>query len=343
MARKILRKVASVAPVNNTVIRTRLPLGTTVSRYFLRYTATLTIGVASVAAVLEDAPYGYLRSVDLILNGSFPLRSLDGRGYFFLNRIQEGTPPQNTPPPVTVGAAAIVAEFSIDLGQIDLRPPLDAAHWLDTRLLSSLELVITFGNEADIVNASGTSTQVLSAQNVDVYAEEVADVGGPLSRMRYTRIQQLVAATGDLDIQLPALGPAYRLIAVHATSQTTPGGGTAITDPIRQTSDDTIINTLSLIADNVVRHVDTSPYRSLRQDNKLFYHIETMPPGWAVMDFARSQNLRDLILTPRTRQLILRSNIASAPANAFLQVYPLDDLLVVRQPLPQRRPVRVGR
>lgn len=345
MARKILRQVDSFTPADNTQFRRPMPLGTTVAKYVIRFTGTLAVGVAAATAVLEDSPYGYIRSVDAILNGSSPLKGgVDARGFLFVNRLQYGTPPQSTPPGTAVGSYNVVAEFNLDFAQVDLIPPLDASFWLDTRILSRLELVYLFGigtsaaNAAnDFVTSSATSTTTLTSPLIVVYAEEVADAGGFLSRMQLTRQRAAIVSTGFNDIQLPALGVAYRGIAIHTTS----GNATEFD----ATSDDTILTDTSLIADNVVRHIDTAPYRAVRADNKTLYSLETMPAGWEFLDFARSKNLKDLIYTARTRQLILRLNVGNVPANTIVQVYPLNAQLVIRDPRVtqvQRAPVTAG-
>jgi hypothetical protein len=315
MPRKLLSQVDAFAPTDSQQVRRRLRLGATISRYLIRFTGNLV--VTATATLAEDAPLGYLRSVDLVLNGGFPLRSLDARGIRFLNTVQQETPPQLTAPSGAIGTTAFVGEISIDLAQVDLLPPLDSYFWMDSTLLSGLELVFTFGAVADII-LTGTAT--LTALNVVIYAEEVADYGGVTSRIQISRIQQAIAATGDLDLQLPALGPVYRGLAAHFTS--------ANADPIRATSDDTILNTISVIADNLLRHIDSAPYRMVRADNKMLYALETMPAGWIFLDWARSKTVNDLLATGRTRQLTVRLNIAAAPANSFVQLYPMNGLLV---------------
>lgn len=315
MARKVPRRVDVFTPVDSQTIRRRMPIGLTTARYLIRFTGTHTVTMAQT--ILEDSPLGYIRNIELVLNGSFPLRSIDARGAFFLNRYQQKTQPTLTPSAGGVGTTNFVAEFSLDLEQLDLLPPNDRAFWLDTRRYSSVELVYSFGTVADIASGGAGS---LSALNIEVLADEVADLGGPASRMQHTRMVQAIAATGDLDIQLPALGPLYRAIALHFTS------GTA--DPIRATSDDTVLSNATLIGDNILRHVDQAAYRQIRSENKQVAQAETYPAGWAVLDFAKKQHLADLVRTERTRQLVLRLNIAAAPANTFVQTYPINALLL---------------
>lgn len=326
MARKLFRQVDQFTPVaGDTGVRRRMPLGSTLSKYVVRLTGTSTVGVA-VATNLEDTPYGFIKRCDVVLNGSFPLMgNVHGRSYFAWNRFMNGTPPQFTAPATAIGASSFVAEYEIPFAQRDLLPPIDSGFWLDTRLQSSVELVFDFGVAADVQTAGGGGTVALSALQITIFAEEIADVGGPTSRMQFQRQLVSLTATGVQDIPaggLPTLGPAYRQILLHYVSGNT--------DPIRATSDDTILTDVSLIGDNIVRHVDSSPYRLVRSDNKNLYNIETMPAGWAVLDFARSRTLRDILLTNRTRSLILRQNIAAVPANTFVEIYPINPLLVVR-------------
>lgn len=322
MPRRILRQVDTFTPVNSQGARRPMPLGTTVASYVVRLTGTYTNPAGGVV-LLEDSPYGYIRGLDVLVNGSFPLRAnLHGRSYFFFNRMQYTTPPQFTAPATGASAVtAIFAEFKVDMGQPELIPPLDSAFWMDTRLLSRLELIFTFGADQDIATGAGAT---ITLQSLTVYAEEIADAGGITSKMQQIRLRSTIGATGLLDFPggIPALGPAYRAFALHFTS------GNA--DEIRATSDDTVLTDASLIGDNVVRYWDAGQYRSIRQDNKIAFANEIFPPGWMVLDFARSKTLRDLLLTARTRSLNLRLNIGAAPANAIVEVYPFNALLVVR-------------
>ena len=179
--------------------RLRLALGTTYQALKLRLTGTLTVGVA-VATILEDSPLGLLRSIDLVLGGGQPLRQKDARAVFRTNHIQHGTQPRITAPSGAIGASNFVAEVYVDLWQPDLRGGLARAFWLDADFLSSLELVVQVGVDADVATPGGGGTAVLSNVQLGVDIVEALDFGGQLSRMQEIRqIVRQVTATGTLD------------------------------------------------------------------------------------------------------------------------------------------------
>lgn len=308
------RIVDQFVPVVDTPARRPMPLGTTVARYLIRVTGSLTVGVA-VATILDDSPYGLIKSVDLVVNGGKPLRAHPAR---FLgiawNPFQFGTGKRSTAPSGAVGTTAFMAEFEIDLAQWDIYG-LERYFVLDTRLYSSVELVYNIGNAADVATLGGGGSVSLSNLLIQTFAEDIADVGGFASRVEIRRLPQTIGATGALTINtLPALGAIYRAIVLHTVS------GNA--DPIRGTDDDTVITDVSLKAGSVV-HFDKVPWEQLRANNKAIAGLETMPAGWGVLDFAPNHNLEELLRTARARQLLLELTIGAAPANTWLEVYPV--------------------
>lgn len=309
------RLVDSFVPTVDTPIRRPMPLGTTVARYLFRLTGTLTVGVAA-ATVLDDSPYGLIKSVDLVLNGGKPLRTHPARflGGFY-NAFQFGTPKRVTAPSGVIGSSNFAAEWEIDLAQFDLKDIVRFFH-LDTRLYTGVELVYQVGNAADVATAGGGGTVALSALLLTVQAEDIADVGGFASRSEIKRMPLSIAATGPLQITtLPALGAIYRAIVLHTVS------GNA--DPIRGTDDDTVIKDVSLKAGSVT-HFDKVPWEQLRGENKAIANLEVMPAGYGVLDFARSRkDHSEFLRTARARQLTLDLEIAAAPANTWLEIYPV--------------------
>ncbi len=333
MARLIERAVTTFTPTDSTQDRqhARMPLGATIQAYRIRFTGTLTVGVA-VATILEDSPLGYLRSVDLVLGGGFPLRVHDARFVRVLNTMQYGAAPRITAPAGAIGATNFAAELTVDLWQPDLRASigLDRAFWLDSRVLSSLELVPTFGVAADVATAGGGGTVALSNLSFQVTAQEVLDQGGLLSRMQILRqVVQAVPAAGVLDLQpFSGGGVVYRGFWIHATSHAT------LTDPNRQTSDDTIVGDVSVVDSRGIRLTDAVPWEQLRAETKRAYGFETVPAGWVFVDFAKAHHLADLWDTRGAQAVQMRFTIAAAPANSFLQVYPMVALLRRRASAP---------
>ena len=332
---QVLQWIPNMGQAND---RQKLPLGVTVARYHCRFTGTLTVGTNAVTP-FADSPYGVFHRIQLILNGGKPLRVAEGRFNKWLNNVQHGVSEPFTVPNGTGGAAtAIKAEFDIDLEQDDLLAPNDRAFWMDTRLLSALDLSIDWGGVNDIVPANtGGIANTLTSPQMTVTAEEITDAGGPSSQLQQTEQQASVAATGNLDIQIPALGPAYRGLAIFARS------GNA--DPNLGNWDDTVVSTVSLIGDNTVRYMDQVAWAQLQSMNQVRYTPQggTWQAGSALIDFARDGTLRDLLLTAARKQLVLRLNIGSvANGNVWILVYPLNDVLVLAAPPQAQRRVAAG-
>jgi hypothetical protein len=261
---------------------------------------------------------------------------MDARALRVLNILQYGTAPRLTAPSGSVGSSNFAAEVSVDLWQPDLLYGLPRAFWLDTRFLSSLELVLTVGDAADVAAAGGGGGTVsLSNVQLGVDAVEVLDRGGLLSRMQIVRqVVQQVTATGTLDLQpFAGGGVIYRGILIHATS------GNA--DPNRATSDDTVVQDVTVFDSRGVRHVDTVPWERLRAETKRIHAVESLPAGWAMVSWAKERHLDDLLDTRGAQNLQVRFTIAAAPSNTFLQVYPMVALL--RRAAAPARPAAGGR
>lgn len=288
----------------------RLDLGTTYQALRFRLTGNLVITVAGT--VYEDAPLGLVKTLDLLVGGGQPMRSMDARAMFRLNHIQHGTQPRITTPAGGVGTQAFAAEWYLDMWQPDLGGGLARAFWLDADFLSSIAANFQIGDVADIF--SGTATITNPQIGVDVV--EVLDFGGPLSRMQILRqVVQQIAATGIKDIDpFTGGGVNYRGFLIHATS------GNA--DPNRASGDDTIISDVLLSVPSR-RITDAIPWERLRAETKRVYSMESVAAGWGLIDFAKEHHLADVLDTSGEQNVSMRLTIAAAPANAIVQVYPI--------------------
>lgn len=309
------RNFATILPTLGVQNRLRLALGTTYQAIKVRLTGTLTVGVA-VATILPDSPLGLLRSVDLVLAGGQPLRSLDARATFRLNQIQHGTQPRITAPSGAIGASTFSAEFYVDLWQPDLAGGLPKAFWLDADFLSSLELIFQVGDAVDVATAGGGGTIALSAVTIGVDVVEAIDFGGELSRMQIIRqVVRTITATGTVDLDpFTGGGVIYRGLLIVATS------GNA--DPNRAAGDDTIITDVSILVPSR-RIYDTIPWERIRGETKRVYGLEAVPAGLGLIDFAKEHNLAQVLDTIGEQNVQARLTIGAAPANSIVQVYPL--------------------
>lgn len=315
------RKIATIsAPADNTPQRVPIPLGATLQAIILRLTGTLTVATTA-ATVLDESPLGYLKQIDLLLGGSFPLRSLDGRAAYRRAHFQQGTAPRLTAPSGAVGSSSFLAEVPINIYQPDLLSALARAFWLDTRFLNRAELVINVGAAQDVATPGGGGSVSLSNVSIDVLVQEVVDAGGLLSRMQEVRaVVRSVSSTGVLDLDpFAGAGVAYRGFLIHAVS------GNA--DANRGTGDDTIISTVTLRDSRGRRYLDEVPWEVIRAETKYTYGLESLPSGYGLVDFAKAHTLEDILQTRGLQNVQMSLRIGSAPSNSWVQVYPLVPIL----------------
>jgi hypothetical protein len=319
-------------------IRSNMPLGIAVTRYKLRFTGTFLMGAAP-GALQPDSPFTFLKNLQLQLGGGFPLRNADGRFWKFWNTIQRsGVVPDFVAPSVAGNAQTSISFVTLmDMVQSDLNPPLDRAFVFDTRLVSGVSPVFDWGQATDI--ATGASS--LTSPQMTIVEVDAADVRGAASRVQVSRQQVSsgnIVANSTFDVYIASQGPAYRAIVLSARS------GNA--DPNLGVGDDTIVTAVSLIGDNAVRYYDLAPWTQIQNENKVVYGmINGWPAGWVVLDFAKDRTLRNLLLTQNRKQLVLRLTFASSlPSNPFVNVYPVNDILVVArsQAARGRRAVQVA-
>ena len=183
----------------------------------LRLRGTLTVSAANntTAKTLRGDEWAVISRLELIVNGTDVLRSIDGNALWWENFHLFGSPPPVSP---LIGDAttlnpAFDVFLIIPLWSPRSVKPMDTA--LDSREMSSIELAITWADHLAI-NASATGFTV--APILDIYSHESFNVSGPFSQRRVFPIERTITAANTREqIQLP-VGNMYRgfLINTHS-------------------------------------------------------------------------------------------------------------------------------
>ena len=150
---------------------------------------------------------------------------------------------------------------------------------------ASLQLEVTFGDISDLI-AGGTYTGVAFGGVVEVFGEEIMDVVGDFADKELSTIEKPVtAAQTDFTVDLP-VGDLYRRLYIKCTR---------LTNDVDLVDD--IINRIQVKSDGFFVHFDRISWRQIRDANKQQYSLETLPAGYAVIDFCEDGDPKGLIDT----------------------------------------------
>lgn len=254
--RKVHIGLPAIAYSKNNVVRLELPNGLIQKRLVLRLTGNLVVATAS-ATIFSDNPLGLIRKVELVGDGRRYLVSADGRDLWHLARRMHRKKLELAPAAAGTGTNAFSATAIIDADALNFADGSESM--LDTRIFKKLELVVTWGSETDIATAGGGGTiSVDTTTQLDVYAQETSEgVHKILFDHVLASSEKAVTAT-SADMLLDDV-PQSGLLAGLLIRTTRDAGAGAGPVPV-----DDIINTLSLVSDVSIKHIDKVKWRTLQ-------------------------------------------------------------------------------
>ncbi len=181
-----------------------------------RLTGTYTTGTGTYTK-FDHAVYKLIQRIEVVANGKDTLKSIP---FFFtrlLARADSGVAPDLTDVGVTASTAyPFVAYGFIPFAFTRARRPLDGA--LDTRKLSSLSAVITWGNDASMYSALGSGGSFTVAPTLQVKTLEYGNVEADFKAAinRHSTIQHEVVSTKAEDQEKIVIDRVYRRFFLYA-------------------------------------------------------------------------------------------------------------------------------
>lgn len=163
----------------------------------------------AAANILSGDLWGVVRRIEVKLNGNDVIRSFTGEELQQLNRFWYGSPPRTA-----IEMIGIVAEANETIRSTLILPfwlpnavkPIDTA--LDARLLSDIQIEITWGDVGDVTSATGASWGV--DPELDIHTVESFGLNGPFNTLRlFTLDEGAVAVNDRYKVNLP-VGNMYR-------------------------------------------------------------------------------------------------------------------------------------
>lgn len=249
-----------IAYSKNNPIALELPNALLAKAILVRITGNLVVGVANAANIFAEAPLGLIKRIEVVADRRKYLVSLSGRDLYRLNHFMHNKAMENSPPAATTGTKAFACTLVIDHEALNF---LDASESLfDPRLYKKVELVITWGSETDIATAGGgggtIAIDAATAASVSV-VQTAEGVNQTLFDHSLSFDERSIAASSQaLEIEIPQNG----LLAGVLIRTDRDAGAGAGPVPV-----DDLINTISLVSDTTVRHVDRIKWADLQRQN----------------------------------------------------------------------------
>jgi len=340
------RYLGSITYAANATRTLEIPRNYALVALDLELVVSLTRTLATAGDCKDCAPAQLVRNITIKANGSDTIKSIDMETLHRHNELTYGVRPHIDAEVLKGFLAQAQAVCPRIMARIPFAMPRaikEVDTLLDTAALSSLDLIVTFGTGADIMNAlynvDGAVTIVEA--RLDVTAIEYLGVPAGSKFMLYNqwvKESQVTAATTRHQIKLP-VGNIYRGLL------------------IKTISDDNQVNTIlpySLAAMNeIVLKSGTEHYVDqiagiLQSENRLEQQIQVPDTlaglvavvatnhrltehnllGYYYIDFCRDGRLSEALDTRMMSDLELLLNVANpSPGHDFIEVY-ADELIL---------------
>lgn len=285
---------------------------------------TLTAANNTAAKTGRGDEWSVVKKIEIIANNADVIWSVTGTELWWLNYFMFGQFPQVTP---TLGdtstanpsfASCLILPFWMHRS---IRP-MDSA--LDARLLSELEIKVTWGNYDDVSSdASAWTTE----PTLTVFSLECSKVSGPFGTKRIKRIEKTITADQtDFQVQLP-VGPMYRGFIINTTDAGVDDGD--VLNNFKLVSGSTVfVDTLEEVLDGIDGFLGRSLIRTFDKAGNAYDEPKKSSSasikGWYHYDHVTDGFMSEAIDTLGFSEITLELDVSVGSGTTKLVVIPLE-------------------
>lgn len=299
-----------------------LPRNYSLDRLKFRLTATLSRAAGATAGAPMDLSGAQLiKEIEVIKNGRESLKVLSAETLMRLNELRYGTPAHlsftSTWDGFDVQAAIpFIMDFWLDFGMWRSLQRFDTL--LDTTWrggISTLDLHITWGQLDDVMTsaydpaAGGVTADVTPVVSVatEEYIDPDADPGEYAENREYG-IRKVIAATNPKEQHKFNIGNRFRSFVIKTYSD----------DVLRN---DILNNVIIKTGSDVLKNRDGL---ALREENKMFYGLETMPTGYYLLEFCPDGHLTRSVNTLGMSDLTCEMDVTKQGTICVVEIFPVE-------------------
>jgi len=283
--------------------------------------------VTAVTTAWADAPWSLIRRIEIVADGKDTIKSIEGEFLRNFNRIFYGTDPAASAMPTAVAANQPFNAFMhLPFEMPRSVRPIDTL--LDSRRLSTFQMVVTWGDSNSVYSANPANATITPADTtLEVSAMQSFGLDGPFAAHKQLNISKDVTQVDpNFQIILP-VGNLFRAFLVTARNY---GVAPANVEP--GTGSNVVIQKLTLRSGTEVFFNKNS--FETQDDNKRLYGIENWPAGWYVIEFAPDGLLTESLNTSGFSSLDLLLDVLNPATTNRIKVYPIE---VIAPPAPARK------
>lgn len=303
MAQNLRRKLGSIAWGENEVKSFDLPRNYAYQKLLLYLTASITVAAGGATAFAEGA-WKLIKNISIVGNGKDVIWYIDGAALARYGHLFRGVVSASAVPNAEGAAQAMNSFMILDFAMLRSIKPIDTI--LNAFAYSTLELRITWGSKSDMYSANTANVTINSAKLNLETLESIGNQGGMIAKV-FTLEKEVTATSSDFSLSIPVRN-AYRGFLIRAEVDGNPS--------------DAVINSLK-IASGADTFVFTD-WAVLRNDNKLDFDLETMPTGYAFVDFCPDGYLSEALATQKMANLDIVFDVAKQVGTNKITVYPVE-------------------
>ena len=295
-----------------------LPRNYSLDRLKINLTMQLSRTAGTVGAPMDVSGAQIIKRIEVRKNGREVLKAIDGETLWRLCQLRYGTDPH-------LLCATAWDGFDVQTEvDIELDMWLDFGMWralqrLDTLLdttwrggITTLDLVITWGQLQDVMTTAFDG--VVSADvapEVSIATEEYIDpdaVPGEYAENREYGIRKVIAATNPKEQHKFNIGNRFRSFVIKTYS-----------DDVQRND---ILNNVKIMTGSDV--LKNRKGISLREENKLYCGLETMPDGYYLLEFCPDGHLTRSINTLGMSDLTCEMDVTKQGTTCVIEIFPVE-------------------
>lgn len=295
-----------------------LPRNYSLDRLKFRLTAQLSRTAGSTGAPMDLSGAQLIKGIEVVKNGRETLKGLAAETLMRLCELRYGTPCHYDVASTWDGFDVqsnidFIMDFWLDFGMWRSLQRFDTL--LDTTWrggITTLDLQVTWGQLQDVMTSafdgvvSADVTPVVSV-STEEYIDPDADPGEYAENREYG-IRKVIAADNPKEQHKFNIGNRFRSFVIKTYSD----------DVLRND----ILNNVKIMTGSDV--LKNRAGLALREENKIFCGLETMPTGYYLLEFCPDGHLTRAINTLGMSDLTCEMNVTKKGTNCVVEIFPVE-------------------